>query len=568
MKLTQFLNKGDLTMTVKVFIIICGLLIPTIGSSRESNSKTPLMGWASWNYFGVKITESIIKEQADKMISSGLVKAGYNYINIDDGYFNERHDDGTLRVDSVKFPHGMKSLVDYIHSKGLKAGIYSEAGTNTCGSFYNGQAGGVGAGMYNHDQQDIDLFITTWGYDFLKVDFCSGKEQLLDERTRYSAIKAAIDNTGRTDISYNICRWQFPGSWVTTIANSWRISEDINTTWNSVLYVIDKNTYLAPFASPGHFNDMDMLEVGRGMTHEEDKSHFSMWCILSSPLVLGNNLTTISPQTLEIVTNAEVISVDQDTTGLQGHLISDNLAGKQVWAKHLNGRQSREYAVVLFNRSEMATQISIKWKDLNLTGSASVRDLWLHTDLGSMDSMYTASVPSHGVVMLKITGNQSILQEVFEAEYAWINNFNLTQNGATVAGQGTVVADSTCSGGAKVCFLGNRPDNYIEFRDIFTNKPGNYNLTLSYLCTENRSMVISVNGKDTVLTNLKSGRLSPVTTYTLPVKLSKGYNTIRISNNTAMFPDIDRIRLNLNPVVKQRISSKFIQKIQKLLKAK
>jgi hypothetical protein len=229
------------------------------------------------------------------MISSGLVKAGYMYINIDDGYFNGRYEDGTLRVDSVKFPHGMKSLADYIHSKGLKAGIYSEAGTNTCGSVYNGQAGGVGAGMYNHDQQDIDLFIKTWGYDFLKVDFCSGKEQLLDERTRYSAIKAAIDNTGRTDISYNICRWQVPGSWVTTTANSWRISEDINTTWNSVQYVIDKNTYLAPFASAGHFNDMDMLEVGRGMTHEEDKSHFSMWCILSSPLVLGNNLTTISP---------------------------------------------------------------------------------------------------------------------------------------------------------------------------------------------------------------------------------------------------------------------------------
>jgi len=313
---------------------------------------------------------------------------------------------------------------------------------------------------------------------------------------------------------------------------------------------------------------MDMLEVGRGMTHEEDKSHFSMWCILSSPLVLGNNLTTISPQTLEIVTNAEVISVDQDTTGLQGHLVTDNRAGKQVWAKHLNGRQSRAYAVVLFNRSAVTAQMSIKWKDLNLTGSASVRDLWLHTDLGSMDSMYTATVPSHGVVMLKITGNQSILQEVFEAEYAWINNFNLTQDGATVAGQGTVVADSTCSGGAKVCFLGNRPDNYIEFRDIFTNKPGFYNLTISYLSAENRSAAISVNGKETVLTNLKSESISSATNGTFLVELSKGYNTIRISNNTTMLPDIDRIRLNLNQVVKQRTSSKFIQKIQKLLKAK
>jgi hypothetical protein len=568
MKLTHFFKTGYLTMTVKIFIMSCYSFIPTTGSSLESYSKTPLMGWASWNSFGVKITESIIREQADNMITSGLAKAGYNYINIDDGYFNGRYANGMLQVDSVKFPHGMKALADYIHSKGLKAGIYSEAGSNTCGSVYNGQAGGVGAGMYNHDQQDIDLFFKTWGYDFLKVDFCSGKEQLLDEKTRYTTIKAAINNTGRTDISYNICRWQFPGSWVTSIANSWRISEDISASWNSVLNVIDKNTYLAPFVSAGHFNDMDMLEVGRGMTHEEDKSHFSMWCMLSSPLVLGNNLRTISPQTLEIVTNAEVISVDQDTTGLQGHLVSDNRTGKQVWAKHLHGKQSREYAVVLFNRSAVTAQMSIKWKELNLTGAALVRDLWSHTDLGSMDSMYTVSVPSHGVVMLKVTGNQGNLQEVFEAEYAWINNFNLTQNGATMAGQGTVALDSTCSGGAKVCFLGNRPDNYIEFRDIFTNKSGRYNLTLSYLCTENRSAVISINGKDTVLTNLKSGILSPLATSTFPINLSNGYNTVRISNKTDLLPDIDRIRLNLNPVIKPRVPFKFIQQIQKLLKTK
>jgi len=526
------------------------------------------MGWASWNNFGVKITESIIKEQADRMISSGLAKAGYKYINIDDGFFNGRYTDGTLCIDSIKFQHGMKALADYIHSKGLKAGIYSEAGSNTCGSVYNGQAGGVGAGMYNHDQQDIDLFLKTWGYDFLKVDFCSGKEQLLDEKTRYSAIKTAINNTGRTDISYNVCRWQFPGPWVTTLANSWRISEDISASWNSIMSVIDKNTFLAPFASQGHYNDMDMLEVGRGMTTEEDKSHFSMWCILSSPLVLGNNLTTIPPQTIEILTNAEVIGVNQDTTGLQAHLVSDNRAGLQVWAKHLNGKQSRELAVVLFNRSAVAATMSVKWKDLNLKGAVSIRDLWMHTNLESIDSMFTTLVPSHGVVMLKVTGIESNLQEVFEAEYAWINNFNLTQNGAIVTGQGSVARDTICSGGAKVNFLGNSPDNCIEFRDIFANNPGSYHLKIFYLCRENRSATISVNGKDTVLTDLNSGRLNAIANLTIPINLTKGYNTVRISNATAMLPDIDKIQLNLNTAVKTGIKFKLIREIQKLLKPK
>ena len=287
-----------------VFIasVFCVFITVSV-SSQVNKPKTPLMGWASWNQFGVNINESIIKGQADVMVSSGLAAAGYKFINIDDGFFNTRYGNGNLKIDSIKFPNGMKSLVDYIHYKGLKAGFYSEAGANTCGSQYNGQTGGVGGGMYNHEQQDADLFFNKWGFDFLKVDYCGGLMQKLDEKTRYTAIKKAIDNTDRTDINFNICRWQFPGTWVTTVADSWRMSNDINFApgskpkWKSILGIIDMNKYLAPYAKPGHYNDMDMLEVGRGLTAEEDKSHFSIWCILSSPLVLGNDLTKISPET-------------------------------------------------------------------------------------------------------------------------------------------------------------------------------------------------------------------------------------------------------------------------------
>jgi hypothetical protein len=503
------------------------------------------MGWASWNNYAVNISESIIKIQANAMVSSGLSAAGYKYINIDDGFFNGRYANGGLRLDTIKFPHKMKYVADYIHTKGLKAGYYSDAGANTCGSQYNGQTGGIGGGLFNHDQQDVDTIFRSWGFDFLKVDYCGGLVQKLDEKVRYTAIRTAMNNIGRTDINYNVCRWEFPGTWVTTVADSWRISGDINLSWASVLSNLDRNAYLAAFCSQGHYNDMDMLEVGRGLTAEEDKSHFSMWCIMSSPLVLGNDMTSISKTTKTILTNNEVIAVNQDTTGLQAKIVTDNAKGLQVWAKSLNGKLSKERAVVLFNRTAAAATMSVKWKDLNLVGSATVRDLWSHVDLGSMDSMYTATVPSHGVVMLKVVGTAK-LQEVFEAEYGWINNFNLKSNSALVGNQGVASVDTTCSGRAKAGWLGNSADNYLEFRDIYANTAGSYNLKITYISGENRTATMTVNGKDTVLTALNSNSWATSKTSTYRIAVKQGYNTIRFANATAWMPDMDKIQLDLN----------------------
>jgi hypothetical protein len=518
----------------------------TTANLQAQISKSPLMGWASWNNFGVNISESIINQQADAMVTSGLAQAGFNFINIDDGFFNGRNSDGSLRIDSVKFPHGLKYVADYIHSKGLKAGYYSDAGANTCGSQYNGQTGGIGVGLFGHDQQDADSVFSKWGYDFMKVDYCGGLTAKMDEETRYKAIRAAMDKTGRSDLSYNVCRWQFPGTWVTTVANSWRISTDIWLSWSSVTDIIDKNAYLAAYASQGHYNDMDMLEVGRGLTATEDKSHFSMWCILSSPLVLGNNLPTITLSTVNILTNAEVIAVNQDTTGLQGHIVTDNGAGLQVWAKKLNGLFSNERAVVLLNRTTASASMSVNWRDLDLIGAASARDLWSHTDLGTIDSIYTVTVPSHGVVMLKVVGTKSKLQEVFEGEYSWMNNFNLTKNSVVVADQGRAVTDATCSGKAKAGWLGNRADNWMEYRDIYANSAGSYSLSLTFISGENRNATFTINGKDTLVTLLNSGGWSTLKTRSFPVNLKSGWNTIRISNATGWMPDIDKIQLDLN----------------------
>lgn len=540
----------------KILISILVLSLFGVGASSQvvktTNAKrAPMMGWASWNQFGANINEDIIKKQADAMVSSGLSAVGFRYINIDDGFFNKRYADGTLRIDSIKFPHGMKSLVDYIHSKGLKAGFYSEAGENTCGFQWSGQTGGEGGGMYHHDQQDADLFFKTWGFDFLKVDYCGGLKLKLDEQTRYTAIRKAIDNTGRTDINFNVCRWQFPGTWVTSIADSWRMSHDINyvpgskPNWKSIIDIINLNKYLAPYASPGHYNDMDMLEVGRGMTATEDKSHFSMWCILSSPLALGNDMSKMSDETRAILTNSEVIAINQDTTGLQAQLLfeKDSL---QVWAKHVNGRQSKEFAVALLNQGITPANISVKWKDLNIVGKAKVRDLWTHQDLGVMDSIFTASVAGHGVSLVKIMAKQTKLKEVFEAEYSWVNNFNLTVNSEIQPNQAKPVADASCSGGAKVTWIGNTSGNYIEFRDVFAKANGNYTLTIFYTSGENRNATVTINGKEENLSNLNSGGWKTISKKTLTVALKKGYNVIRIGSTGGWAPDIDKIELNLN----------------------
>ena len=534
-------------------VLVVSIILGNVSFAQNKSNKTPrppLMGWASWNQFGPKIDEGVIKGQADAMVSSGLAAVGFQYINIDDGFFNKRYTDGILRIDSIKFPKGMKELADYIHSKRLKAGFYSEAGENTCGSQYSGQPGGVGGGMYGHDQQDADLFFKNWGFDFLKVDYCGGRVQKLDEKTRYTEIRKAIDNTGR-DVNFNICRWQFPGTWVTTLSDSWRMSNDINFTpgskakWRSVIGIINQNKYLAQYASPGHYNDMDMLEVGRGMNFEEDKSHFTMWCILSSPLALGCDMTKMSGETKTILTNKEIIALNQDMAGLQAHLIYEN-DSVQIWAKNMKDRQSKEFAVAMLNLSARPAVLSVRWKDLNIVGKATVRDLWSHADLGSVDSVFSATVQGHGVSAIKVNAQKTKLKEVFEAEYAWMNNFNLTVNTQILPEQAKPIADASCSGRTKVINIGKRPDNYIEFQDVYANVAGNYTLELFYLSNENRDATINVNGKIFHLTKLNSGTSKQMAKESIPVTLKKGYNIIRISNDTAFTPEIDKIRINLN----------------------
>lgn len=367
--------------------------------------KTPVMGWSSWNNFHVDINEDIIKAQADFMVSSGMQDAGYTYVNIDDGFFGGRDAEGNLLAHTGRFPGGMRAVSDYIHSKGLKAGIYSDAGINTCASYWDKDTVGVGMGLHGHEAQDLKLMLQEWNYDFIKVDWCGGEWLGLDEQTRYTQIGHLIRQI-RPDVVYNVCRWQFPGKWVVPLADSWRISGDITNTFASVMHIVDLNADLWKHASPGHVNDMDMLQVGRGMSYEEDKTHFSMWCMLSSPLLAGNDLRSMSPETISILTNEELIAINQDRLVYQARRLVDK-GDLEVWAKPLQSTRSGVVAVALLNRSGKTAAISIQPDSLGLDTAKgyTMRNLWVKKDYAvSTKKEVSFDVPAHGVVVLKVAG--------------------------------------------------------------------------------------------------------------------------------------------------------------------
>jgi hypothetical protein len=383
---------------LQIKIIISSLMLTFATSLYSQPAKAPIIGWSSWNNFRTNIDEAMIRQQADALVASGLWDAGYRFINIDDGYFGGRDTTGQIFVDSTKFPSGIKALVDYVHSKNLKAGIYSDAGRNTCGSIWEDDKNGIGVGLYGYLEQDCHLFFKDWGFDFLKVDWCGAEQMGLDEETEYTRI---IDHVKSLDsnIVFNICRWQFPGEWAINKADSWRISGDIDASFGSIVHIIDLNAELYKYASAGHYNDMDMLQVGRGMSYEEDKTHFSMWCMLNSPLLAGNDLRTMSAETLEVLTNQEVIALNQDIGYRQATRISSE-NNIETWLKPL-GADGESKAIALMNRSEEDVDFYLSPEMFGVSPNTELRDLWLHENLGKIGEGRQFTIPTHGVIVLK-----------------------------------------------------------------------------------------------------------------------------------------------------------------------
>jgi alpha-galactosidase len=356
------------------------------------------MGWNSWNKFGCNVSESLIKEMADALIAAGMKDAGYRYIVIDDCWQTSRDAEGNIVPDPKRFPSGMKALADYIHSKGLKFGLYSDAGTGTCQKR---------PGSKGFEIKDAKQY-AAWGVDYLKYDWCNTEGQ--DSRESYTKMSKALQDAGRS-IVFSICEWggTQPWLWAPGVGHLWRTTGDIQDCWDcsqpwggmGLLHIIDLQTDLHPYAGPGHWNDPDMLEVGNGgMTTAEYRTHFSFWCLLAAPLMAGNDLRSMTPETKEILTNAEVIAIDQDSLGMQGRKIADTGA-VEVWMKPLT-QASR--AVILFNRGSVATPVSVSWEQIGLApnAEANVRDLWAKKDLGKYKGLFTAKVNPHDVTMIRI----------------------------------------------------------------------------------------------------------------------------------------------------------------------
>ena len=384
-------------------------MISTIGiaqSSFDQLAKTPPMGWNSWNTFRLNINEELVKEVADVFVAKGLKDAGYQYVVIDDGWQVGRDKNGNIICDAEKFPSGIKSLADHIHREGLKFGIYSDAGYKTCGGF---------PGSLGYEYQDARTY-AEWGVDYLKYDWCfTGNQSAPDS---YSLMKNALLKAGRP-IVFSICEWGVskPWTWAPGVGNLWRTTFDIRPCWDcgerveskgkmvenfiGFTKILDQQVGLESYSGPGAWNDPDMLEVGNGnLSYDENVAHFSLWCILAAPLMLGNDIRTMTDEVLEIITNREVIAINQDPLGRQGKKVRDD-GDFEVWSRELHDGSR---AVVMFNRSDNEEEIGFNWSEAGLPQNLklSVRDLWAAKEMGEFDGSYSDTVPPHGVKMVRI----------------------------------------------------------------------------------------------------------------------------------------------------------------------
>lgn len=357
--------------------------------SAQQLAQTPPMGWNSWNKFACHVSEQLIRETADAMVSSGMKAAGYQYVNIDDCWQVSRDANGTIVADAKTFPSGIKTLADYVHGKGLKLGIYTDVGTMTCAKR---------PGSKDHYEQDAKTY-AEWGVDYVKVDWCHTEG--LDPESAYPQFRDALAKAGRP-IVFSICNWgvKAPWKWGPTTGNLWRTTGDINDTYDRMSVIGFQQNGLEKYAGPGHWNDPDMLEVGNGgMTRDEYRTHMALWAILAAPLLAGNDVRSMNAETKDLLLNPEVIAVDQDAKGVQGRRIWDE-GPLEIWARPLaDGSQ----AVGLFNRGESSLLMTLEMKQLGVTGTVHLRDLLDHKDLGTATGSYTTQVPVHGVVMLKIS---------------------------------------------------------------------------------------------------------------------------------------------------------------------
>lgn len=501
----------------------------------------PMLGWSSWNTFALNISEDVILGQAQAMKDKGLAKAGYSYINIDDGFWNGRAADGQLIVDTKKFPHGMRYVADKIHSLGLNAGIYSDAGDNTCGSGQR-EPWGLNVGMAGYEEEDCKTYFIDWDYDFIKVDYCGGSHMGLDEKEQYTKISNAIKSTAEIKgkpIAFNVCRWAFPGTWISDIADSWRTTGDIYDAWKSVKSIIEENLYIQAYTGGGRYNDMDMLEIGRSMNENEERTHMAYWCIASSPLLIGCDMRTLRESSLKLLTNKDLLAMNQDRLGLGAPVVQRD-GDVYMVAKDMEKLHGKKRAVVVMNLGDQDKDFNIDFSALELWGDITIHDCFTKKDITTGFSNMHVTVPAHGSLAYIMTGKRS-MKKVYEAEEAWLKSYQELFNRDTAR----PVTASGSSMGAYVGYLGGNMVNYLEWRNVYVDKAGSYQLNISYASGDNRDLTVNVNGRDMkYFTGLNSGSWdNNFKTVQVTVNLNKGMNTVRLNNDRGYAPNIDKMEV-------------------------
>ena len=501
----------------------------------------PTMGWSSWNTYHVNISDTLIKRQADALVECGLKSAGYNYINVDDGFFGYRDSTGRMHPHPQRFPNGLRGVSDHIHRLGLKAGIYSDAGGNTCGSRYDNDVNGFGAGLYGHERQDARLYFKEWNFDFIKIDYCgAGHELNLDEKKRYGEIAQAFREEGCGNVKINICRWAFPGTWAADIAGSWRISPDIRPRWSSIKRIIDMNMYLSAYCRNGKYNDMDMLEISRGLKPNEEEVHFGMWCIMSSPLLIGCDLTKISPASLRLISNPELIAINQDTLALQAYVVQHERGG-YVLVKDIERRRGNARAVALYNPSDSVCRFSVPTALLEHGGKVKLRDLIKREDLKPAEDSIVFTLSPRSVKILRAEGRRRLVPGTYEAEWAYLPCYDALGKRKKLI---TYQYNESASGRQVVANLGGRAENTAVWDNVYAGADGRYRLTVTYVPAARRPLEISVNGTLHRLDNLAAE--GKTATAAITVSLKAGYNRIEMGNPYGWAPDIDKF--DIKPV--------------------
>ena len=480
--------------------ILSAIVLFLAVESGAADVETPTMGWSSWNAFRVNISEGTIKHHADLVKELGFDKCGYVYINIDDGYFGGRDENGRLKTHPKRFPNGLKPVVDHIHSLGLKAGIYSDGGENTCGSIFDNDKMGIGVGLWNHERQDAEYFFKELGFDFIKIDFCGGTK-------RGNTAKVDMDAKER----YTLIRKTF-----------------------SVNDIIHQALYLSAYAGPGAFNDMDMLEVGRGLAKEEDKTHFGIWCMMASPLLIGCDLQQLryskgKSYAMDLLKNRELIALDQDPLCLQAYVAKRD-GETYVLVKDIETYQGTTRAVAFLNTENANREMSIDLKDIELAGKVAVRDLFEMKDLAPVEGTLKAVVPGHATRIYRLAAEKRLERRVYEAETAWMETYQELTD-PVAAGTAYYKQVPNASGGVVAAQVGGKGGPLV-WKRVWSAKGGKFDLSLRVVGEGSEGVRLSVNGKSVPLKGLSA-----------TVDFKKGDNEVKVFGDS-MLPDIDCLVLS------------------------